>query len=143
MKCLEECPKEPNIPIYLLVGGCFGLLKVMSLLYKQMKSRQFEKLDEMSGEGDLIVSNSSRFTETVLSLFLLVWFICGNYWVLHVYMPEFEQPLLDPKNWCDKRTYLFALVQILGSYCLMAFLIVLSCMLAVCHRYTSSSLDNS
>jgi hypothetical protein len=31
---LEDCPVQPFIPIYLLVGGCFGLLKVFSLLWR-------------------------------------------------------------------------------------------------------------
>jgi len=36
LKHLDDCPIEPKIPIYLLVGGCFGLLKLLSLLLNQV-----------------------------------------------------------------------------------------------------------
>jgi len=36
LKYLEDCPIQPKIPIYLLVGGCFGLLKLLSLLLNQV-----------------------------------------------------------------------------------------------------------
>ena len=39
VKHLEDCPVEPYIPIYLLVGGCFGLLKVLSMLWMQVRYR--------------------------------------------------------------------------------------------------------
>ena len=39
LKYLEDCPIQPKIPIYLLVGGCFGLLKLLSLLLNQVTSR--------------------------------------------------------------------------------------------------------
>jgi len=32
MKFLEDCPVQPLIPLYLLVGGVIGSLKVMCLL---------------------------------------------------------------------------------------------------------------
>ncbi|KAL3880585.1 hypothetical protein ACJMK2_032814, partial [Sinanodonta woodiana] len=28
VKYLDDCPKEPRIPVYLLVGGCFGAIKL-------------------------------------------------------------------------------------------------------------------
>lgn len=33
---LHECPLEPNVPIYLLVGGCFGTLKMLWLICQQV-----------------------------------------------------------------------------------------------------------
>jgi len=36
LKHLDDCPIQPKIPIYLLVGGCFGLLKLLSLLLNQV-----------------------------------------------------------------------------------------------------------
>ena len=145
LKYLDECPKEPNIPIYLLVGGGFGMLKIMSLLYRQMKLRQLDRLEETSAgyHPDLLVSDSTKYSEYMLSLFLLGWFIAGNVWVLRIYRPEFDQPLLDPKNWCDKTVYMFALVQILACYCVLAVVAVFSLALALCHRYTDSDPDPS
>jgi len=40
VKYLHECPKEPYLPIYLLVGGCFWLLKMFTVLWRQMRERK-------------------------------------------------------------------------------------------------------
>lgn len=138
VKFLNECPVQPKIPIYLLVGGCFGLLKLLSLLWRQVRSRRYERLDEImdedDGNGDVIVSKSSRFSEAVLSLFLFIWFIFGNYWVLSIYKPHFDLLLHEPSNWCDRTVYMFAFIQICicyGTMGLIAFIIVI---LGICHR---------
>ena len=143
VKHLEDCPKEPYIPIYLLVGGCTNLLKIMSLLWRQMKQRQLEKLEENTEQyrEDLQASNSTRCSDFILSVFLVIWFICGNYWVFSIYKPEFDQPLLDPRNWCDRGTYMFALVQVIACYCLLALVLCVCALLAICYRLTDSDND--
>ncbi|XP_064636888.1 transmembrane protein 272-like isoform X3 [Lineus longissimus] len=140
VKYLHECPREPKIPIYLLVGGCFGLLKLLSLLWKQVKSRRYERLDEIydteeDGASGL-TSKSSTFTDVVLSLFLFIWFVFGNYWVISVWEPNYKQLLYEPSNWCDKTVYLFAFSQIMACYCLMVLIAFCICILTLCHRYT-------
>jgi len=35
--------------------------------------------------GVVLVSRSTRFSQMVLSVFLVIWFACGNYWVFSVY----------------------------------------------------------
>ncbi|XP_040440008.1 transmembrane protein 272 isoform X2 [Falco naumanni] len=40
MKFLEDCPVQPLIPLYLLVGGVIGSLKVTLLLYDSTRMRQ-------------------------------------------------------------------------------------------------------
>lgn len=144
VKYLEECPVEPKLPIYLMVGGSFGLLKTMSLVWKQIRSRRYERLDVVYDPSDtaddMVVSKSSQFSETVLTLFLLCWFGCGNYWVFHVWPPHFTQPLRDPSNWCDKTVYLVAFCQIVGTYCFMGLAMLVTTVLALCHCLF---LDNS
>lgn len=141
VKYLNECPVQPKIPIYLLVGGCFGLLKLLSMLWKQVRSRRYERLDEImdedDGNGDVIMSKSSRFSEAVLSLFLFIWFIFGNYWVLGIYKPHFQLLLHEPSNWCDKTVYMFAFIQICICYGLMGLIAIIMCILGMCHRCTA------
>ena len=141
VKHLNDCPKEDKIPIYLLVGGCFGFLKVLSLLWKQVRSRRYERLDEIyepdEDNGDVIMSKSSRFSEALLSAFLFIWFICGNYWVFGIWRPNFKQMLHEPSNWCDKTVYMFAVIQIMIGYSIMGLIILLMLILSICHRYTA------
>lgn len=157
VKHLEDCPVQPNIPVYLLVGGCFGLLKVLSLLWRQVRSRRYRTMDDVIddddgrmqtgssvsggvGGGGFLVSRSSRFSEFVLSVFLLIWFVCGNCWVFGVRRPiHFKQQLLSPNNWCDRTVYMFAFVQIIASYAVAGVAAIVVCLLAVCHRTLSNS----
>jgi hypothetical protein len=91
-----DCPKQPKIPIYLFVGGLIGLVKLLQAIYEQSVKRRKEKFDQ----GDLIdvdgydgpgddsgadisdFNNGSQFIDIIISLFLLIWFAMGNYWVL-------------------------------------------------------------
>ena len=105
----------------------------------QVRSRRYERLDEIydtdEDNGDVIMSKSSRFSEAVLSIFLFIWFVVGNYWVFSIWVPNFHQLLHDPSNWCDKTVYLFAFVQICIGYGLMGLIGFLSCILGLCHRF--------
>ena len=86
-----NCPKEPMIPVYLFVGGCFGLLKLVQALWKQWRLRRQERFDrddstdiaEMQNgrSGSLALNESSQCIDLSISLFLFVWFCFGNYWV--------------------------------------------------------------
>jgi len=35
--------------------------------------------------GVVLVSRSTRFSQLILTVFLAIWFACGNYWVFNVY----------------------------------------------------------
>jgi len=74
---LENCPIQPKIPIYMLVGGCFGLLKVLSLLWRQVRLRRYRDTGDVDADvdavyndddddddegGGAIMSKSSRYT---------------------------------------------------------------------------------
>lgn len=112
-----------------------------------MRSRRYERLDDVvydgdDGNGDMIMSKSSRFSEAILSIFLFVWFIFGNYWVLPLWEPNYRQLLHEPSNWCDKTVYLFAFGQIMGCYALIGAIILLTCVIVLCHR-CSSAMDKS
>lgn len=93
-----------------------------------------EIYDTDEDHGDVIVSNSSRFTDVVLSIFLFIWFAFGNYWVFSIYQPNFAHMLHDPSNWCDETVYMFAFIQICISYGVMGVIGFLSVVLAICQK---------
>jgi hypothetical protein len=45
VKYLNDCPIEPNLPVYLLVLGSLGLVRVLNLLWKQFRLRRMRKLE--------------------------------------------------------------------------------------------------
>ncbi len=45
VKYLNDCPRQPNLPVYLLVVGSMGLVRVLNLLWKQFRRRRMRKLE--------------------------------------------------------------------------------------------------
>nr|KAI8756480.1 transmembrane protein 272-like [Biomphalaria glabrata] len=125
---LEDCPVEPKIPIYLLVGGAFGFIFLCIVLWQQKRARDYMLLDESEAQSDLeddfVMTRSYRFTEYILFLFLLVWFSMGNYWLFSVWRPNYTQPLHQPRNWCSRHLYLFTFYQLLTCYSLFGLAVI-------------------
>ncbi|XP_022237359.1 uncharacterized protein LOC106478115 isoform X1 [Limulus polyphemus] len=134
---LQDCPKQPNIPVYLLVGGAFGLIKVISMGWRQTRKRNYEQTIEALADGnedEVLANTSSNITDYALSVFLLVWFILGNYWVLVIYKPRYDPLLHDPNNWCAKTVYLFSVIHLYICYGVMALVVVLLSFIVLCIR---------
>jgi hypothetical protein len=149
VKYLNDCPVQPNLPVYLLVVGSMGLVRLLNLLWKQFRRRRMRKLEgvELDQEEEtenssytqffndlLIVSfrlDGSDFTDAVLNLFLLAWFIVGQFWTWSVYMPHFEFELENPNDYCHRNVYIFTLVHIGFVYVMflgaILFFIALTC----------------
>ncbi|CAI9721099.1 Hypothetical predicted protein [Octopus vulgaris] len=72
VKYLDECPKEPKIPIYLLVGGSFGALKLVLVLWRQVKFHRYEYDDHFTDSEKFF--SASHVTQMSLTVFLAVWF---------------------------------------------------------------------
>ncbi|CAF3742160.1 unnamed protein product [Rotaria sordida] len=132
VKYLNDCPIQPNLPVYLLVVGAMGLVRVLNLLWKQFRRRRMRKLEgiELDQEEET-ENNGSGFTDAVLNLFLLAWFIVGQFWTWHIFMPKFEFGLENPNNYCHRNVYIFTLVHIAFVYIMflavILFLIALTC----------------
>ena len=86
--------------MYLFVGGSFGVLKLMHKIWQQWRLRRQANLEQQtyidgdtSNDGDknmfidasLDISGSYSFIDLTVSIFLLVWFSLGNYWVYKIY----------------------------------------------------------
>ncbi len=76
-------------------------------------------------------SDGSDFTDAVLNLFLLAWFIVGQFWTWRIFMPKFEFGLENPNDYCHRNVYIFTLVHIGFVYIMFLasifFLIALTC----------------
>ncbi|CAF0962974.1 unnamed protein product [Adineta ricciae] len=132
VKYLNDCPVQPNLPVYLLVAGAMGLVRALNLLWKQFRRRRLRKLEgvELDQEEET-ENNGSGFTDAVLNLFLFAWFIVGQFWTWSSFMPNFEFGLENPDKYCHKNVYIFALIHIGLVYVMflgvILFLIALTC----------------
>ncbi|KAJ8298059.1 hypothetical protein KUTeg_024590 [Tegillarca granosa] len=142
----DECPKQPNIPIYLLVGGCFGIIKVFLMLWNQKRKRDYERFGEDDDDDDIddaVMIRTIKFTGYVLTVFLLCWFIAGNIWFYDIWTPNYEQPLHDPKNWCSQIVYRYSFYQFIICYCIIGLQFFVLIILFCCYWCSQSKGDKS
>ena len=126
---LHECPVEPKLPIYLVVGGCFGIIKLLFLLWKQVK-RHKEDLGDLHDDIDLLTM--TRMTNIALNIFHCVWFAFGHYWVFNIWKPHFRAPLHEPRNWCDETVFMFSFYQLIICHTVIAILVAASTVMCCC-----------
>ncbi|XP_063415173.1 transmembrane protein 272-like [Mytilus trossulus] len=140
VKYLNECPKQKKVPVYLLVGGCFGMLKVLGTIWRNIRYRRYDDMDSFydghGGDG-AFAAKTYHMMDMIISTFLLAWLIAGTYWVFEIWQPHYKQLLHEPSNWCDKHVYMFAVYQIIGCYAFLAFLLLTMCVLASCYKFTN------
>ncbi|KAK7863897.1 hypothetical protein R5R35_007227 [Gryllus longicercus] len=113
---LHDCPKGEYIPIYLLVGGGFGVLKQLLHLSARVRQREEEQEEERLRQSP---------TQTLINCFMLGWFIIGSVWVYKVYEPNY-----DPSkgvDYCNRTLYLFAFWLITSVYIVLAFATMCLC----------------
>ncbi|KAL0276480.1 UNVERIFIED_CONTAM: hypothetical protein PYX00_004043 [Menopon gallinae] len=141
---LRDCPREPNLPVYMVVGGSFGTIKMLWVIWRQIRSRRYERLDLLTRpesnyeEALLRTSAGSRVTSFALTVFLTVWFFLGNYWTFHIYLPDPEPELYEPNHWCSRALYIFCLVHIGVIYLLVASVVVVAGVLSCCRVFSCS-----
>ncbi|BFZ14902.1 hypothetical protein BsWGS_17941 [Bradybaena similaris] len=127
---LHECPREPKLPIYLVVGGCFGIIKLIFLLWKQIKRHRDDVID-LHDDEDLLTM--TRMTNMALNVFLSVWFVFGHYWLIRIWKPHFQAPLHEPRNWCDETVFLFTLWQLVICHIIISIVVLTAVMLYCCY----------
>uniref|UniRef100_A0A3P9D3Q6 Uncharacterized protein n=1 Tax=Maylandia zebra TaxID=106582 RepID=A0A3P9D3Q6_9CICH len=101
---LHDCPREPFIPIYLLVVG------VVTLLFSILQCCR----------------NCRSAWSCLVSLFVFCWFIAGNVWIYSVYEPNYNKTA-SPHMYCDKTLYLFAFWTMNLNYILLGFSLFCPC----------------
>ncbi|CAF3753964.1 unnamed protein product [Rotaria sordida] len=117
---LEECPLDRNIPVFVLVGGALALLKLLQVLWKQ-----YNRHSGPSEEETTDTQNGSTFMEVLTTLFLIVWFIYGNYLLCRYRLPRFEQTTEDPENWCSKNVYFLTIISVAYTYAFVTIMILI------------------
>ncbi|KAL7673675.1 hypothetical protein ACOME3_008527 [Neoechinorhynchus agilis] len=132
VKYMNECPLEPKIPIYLLVAGSVGFLRIFTLIWQKYHKERQKRLEQEGIDHEEIKSTSTDVTAPILNLFLLAWFLAGNYWTLRIFKPNFTPDLHEPSKWCDRMLYSMTLLYICCTSFAICILFVFICALFVC-----------
>ncbi|GJQ86648.1 hypothetical protein Trydic_g15750 [Trypoxylus dichotomus] len=118
---LHDCPQGEYIPVYLLVGGIFGILKQLLHLSTRVRQREEEREEEQLRQSP---------TQTLLNCFMLGWFIIGSVWVYKEYEPNYDQSKNDGQ-YCNRNLYLFAFWLITSVYILLGTITLCLCSLSI------------
>lgn len=70
VKYLNDCPVQPNLPVYLLVVGSMGLVRVLNLLWKQFRRRRMRKLEGIELDQEEDTESSKRERDKIVSIVL-------------------------------------------------------------------------
>lgn len=138
-KNLQECPIQPKIPVYLLVGGAAGLLKCATLLWKLRKTSGYEKFDDF-GDSPGIIGRSTQASESLITLFILIWWIMGNVWLFEMQKPvHFIPTIEEPNNFCSQSAYSISFVSLILGYCIIGVEILTALTLMFYYRWIIAS----
>ncbi|XP_058061896.1 uncharacterized protein LOC131212125 isoform X1 [Anopheles bellator] len=124
---LYDCPQGEYIPVYLLVGGGFGVLKQLLHLSTRVRSREEQELERLRQTP----------TQTLINCFMLGWFIIGSFWIYRIYEPNYDPAL---GKYCNKSLYLFTFWLITSVYITLGVVTVVLCGVSIIslmlHRQT-------
>ncbi|CAG4931049.1 unnamed protein product [Colias eurytheme] len=122
---IRDCPAEPRLPVYMVVGGAAGGAGLGWLLWAQLASRS----------STAPASVPERVVAYTLTVFLMGWFAFGNYWTLGIMWPDYAPTLFEPNQWCHRTLYVFALTQLAVLWGVLALLVLLLLALVVCQVF--------
>ncbi|KAG7241629.1 hypothetical protein INR49_025549 [Caranx melampygus] len=89
----SDCPRQPLIPVYMVVVG------VIPLLWCCVKC--------------------SNWFSYLVSLFFTCWFIAGNVWTFSIYEPNYNKNATQVSSYCNKTLYMFAFWTNILTYVLL------------------------
>jgi len=107
----NDCPAEPYIPIFLIVGGAFSVFKYLIGVLSRV--RRVETRSEQDPPP-------THPAQSLITFFLCGWFITGCVWVYRIYWPKSEP---DPnstgmlsQDYCNSVVYVFSFWLITTAY---------------------------
>lgn len=122
---LDECPRKPNIPIYLVVMGVFGLMLSLLSCLPCVEAKEGEV-------SKSVIQFACSIWNSLVTCFIICWFICGNVWVYRIYEPIYEKNATTLNIFCNKTVYLYAFWTITLVYILIGAFLVGGCCVLFC-----------
>lgn len=119
---VDDCPLQPDIPIFLIVGGLSVMLELVILIIYSIVLRNSTSLSTRFSRSKhkVLVCGWKVFSIT-FNLFLLAWTVAGSYWVYSKYKEVIKFGYLT----CNEVVYKFTFSVIALSY--VIFLMALCC----------------
>ncbi|XP_070552897.1 transmembrane protein 272-like [Ptychodera flava] len=124
----DDCPAEPYIPIYLIVSGAFVLAAFFLSACAGDKKRRL--VNDDVEDDDSASYGCAKCLSSLISLFLLAWFIAGNVWIYETYEPNYSDATAD--NYCHETLYLFSFWLMNTTYIILGLSCCIGCLACCC-----------
>ena len=149
---LDQCRLNRNIPIWMIVYGCFCLVLTAISVTKQCCCKKSKDDEESEENKRNRRKQGCNMCESLIIIFLMVWIFIGSSWVFGSYSEfragpgscrELSQNTTGApfNNCCEPGAYLFAFGSLLAVYSLWGLccivLILIACF-GVCCMMASS-----
>lgn len=115
---INDCPRQQYIPIYLIVGGCAGVLKTALSLGQRIKNRVERRDNENIQTNPL---------DGTLNCFVVCWFIAGNIWIYSI-ANDYSTDPTSPK-YCNEVLFQYAFWMTTGLYIFLISTWLLFCVI--------------
>lgn len=152
----NQCTAEDLLPLWLIVFGIVSLFCLIIQLRNLSGLRHIQQGDsdtESNGHTTMNVSGDdyatgedsvqgARYFNVFMLLFLLAWFIWGNYLVFHIYPPEYAMPSRAPFKYCNQTIYVFSFGLIIAVHSFLILFLLLLTLVACVWRKKSSEYDD-
>lgn len=113
----------------MVVGGSLGCVEMTWILWNQLYTRRLE-ISTMNAS-----SIASKIAFIALTIFLIIWFAMGNYWILSIKWPEYNPTLFEPNRWCHRTLYLFSYIHLFIIHSTFGVIFLLVITLAGCQIF--------
>lgn len=127
VKYKDDCPRQKYIPIYLIVAGCFGALKsLINIFEKVCQWTRKNRGDDDGDDDDTTERKRPNPLDSLVSCFLLAWFIAGSVWVFSIY-GDHQHDFPEQDNYCHKTLYAFSFWMLIAQYITVGLAICCCC----------------
>ncbi|XP_050969756.1 transmembrane protein 272-like [Labeo rohita] len=120
---LHDCPQQHYIPVYVLVCGIFSVF--LALLSCLPCAKETEE------GGQTTLSRTCNVWNSLVSIFLFCWMICGSVWIYSIYQPNYNETVAG-ELYCNKTLYLFAFWTTTLGYILLGLALLVGCCFCIC-----------
>ncbi|CAF0849445.1 unnamed protein product [Rotaria sp. Silwood1] len=115
---VRECPVNKNIPLYMIISGVCGLVIVILLVLSSACTycRSVSNVEKPTYGFIVCTIALTRGMQGTLAIFLFIWFLFGNIWILNArYRVRTDKPN-DINNYCHPTLYWFAFYSLIFTY---------------------------
>ncbi|XP_069823916.1 transmembrane protein 272-like [Dendropsophus ebraccatus] len=109
---LHECKAEPNIPLYLVVGGSFHLCGLALFMLQ------------------LVAVKVTFILEVFVCLFSFCWFTAGSIWVFSIFQ--------DDSRDCNDVVYYFSFGALIFQYIFLIYISIYVCLCSCCVSFLAT-----